>query len=55
MSALLITKSLSSLVRGIHFIEYGNFWIKLFFCLIGLSGPVLSITGFLLWKWKKKA
>lgn len=54
VSALQITRSLSSLVRGIHFIEYGNLWIKLFFCLVGISGPVLSISGFLLWKWKSK-
>ncbi|MHB1179189.1 MAG: PepSY-associated TM helix domain-containing protein [Daejeonella sp.] len=53
MSALLITKSLSSLMRGIHFVEYGDLWIKLFFCLVGISGPVLSISGFLLWKWGK--
>lgn len=55
VSALQITRSLSSLVRGIHFIEYGNLWIKLFFCLVGISGTVLSISGFLLWKWKRKA
>lgn len=54
LSELQTTRSLSSLVRGIHFIEYGNFWIKLFFCLVGISGPVLSISGFLLWKWRKK-
>jgi len=55
MSALQITRSLSSLVRGIHFVDYGNLWIKFFFCLVGISGPVLSISGYLLWKWKKKA
>jgi uncharacterized iron-regulated membrane protein len=55
LSPLQITRSLSSLVRGIHFVEYGNFWIKLFFCLVGISGPVLSISGFLLWKWRKKS
>lgn len=54
LGELKITRSLSSLVRGIHFIEYGNFFIKFFFCLVGLSGPLLSITGFLLWKWSKK-
>jgi uncharacterized iron-regulated membrane protein len=54
ISNLQITRSLSSLVRGIHFVEYGNLLVKLFFCLVGLSGPLLSITGFLLWKWKKK-
>ncbi|WP_276348870.1 PepSY-associated TM helix domain-containing protein [Daejeonella sp. JGW-45] len=52
VSALEITRSLSSLVRGIHFIEFGNLWIKIFFCVVGISGPVLSISGFLLWKWK---
>ncbi len=52
--ALLISRSLSSLVRGIHFIEYGNLWIKIFFCLVGISGPILSISGFLLWRWKRK-
>ena len=54
ISDLQITRSLSSLVRGIHFIEYGNFLVKFFFCLVGLSGPILSITGFLLWRWRKK-
>lgn len=54
ISDLQITRSLSSLVRGIHFIDYGNIFIKFFFCLVGLSGPILSITGFLLWRWRKK-
>lgn len=54
ISGLKITRSLSSLVRGIHFIEYGNLFIKFFFCLVGISGPLLSITGFLLWRWRKK-
>lgn len=45
---------LSSIVRAIHFIEYGKLPVKLLFCLVGLSAPALSITGFLLWKWKRK-
>lgn len=45
---------LSSIVRGIHFVEFGNLPIKILFFIIGLSAPVLSITGFLLWKWKKR-
>lgn len=45
---------LSSIVRAIHFVEYGNLPVKLLFCLAGLSAPALSITGFLLWKWKQK-
>ncbi|HEY0898924.1 MAG TPA: PepSY-associated TM helix domain-containing protein [Sphingobacteriaceae bacterium] len=44
----------SSLVRGIHFVEFGNWAVKILFMLIGLSAPLLSITGFLLWKWKHK-
>lgn len=54
ISELKITRSLSSLVRGIHFIEYGNLFIKFFFCLVGISAPILSISGFLLWRWSKK-
>lgn len=45
---------LSSIVRAIHFIEYGNLPVKILFCLAGLSAPALSITGFLLWRWKQK-
>lgn len=44
---------LSSIVRGIHFVEFGNLPIKILFFLFGLSAPLLSITGFLLWKWKQ--
>lgn len=44
----------SSLVRGIHFVEFGNIWVKLLFMLVGLSAPILSLTGFLLWKWRKR-
>jgi uncharacterized iron-regulated membrane protein len=45
---------LSSFSRAIHFVEFGNLPIKILFFLIGLSAPLLSITGFLLWKWKAK-
>ncbi|HEY0669689.1 MAG TPA: PepSY-associated TM helix domain-containing protein [Sphingobacteriaceae bacterium] len=45
---------LASIVRAVHFVEFGNFPIKLLFCLTGLSAPILSITGFLLWWWKRK-
>lgn len=51
---LKINRSLSSLVRGIHFIDYGNILVKILFCLVGISGPTLAVTGFLLWKWKRK-
>jgi uncharacterized iron-regulated membrane protein len=45
---------LDSMVRAVHFVEYGNGWIKALFCLVGLSAPLLSITGFLLWRWKTR-
>lgn len=47
-------KPLSAFVRGLHFIEYGNWSIKLLFLFVGLSGPLLSITGFILWKRRHK-
>jgi uncharacterized iron-regulated membrane protein len=45
---------LTSISKAIHFVEFDNIFIKLIFCLAGLSIPLLSITGFLLWKFKKK-
>lgn len=45
---------LDSIVKAVHFVEYGNGWIKALFCLVGLSAPLLSITGFLLWRWKTR-
>ncbi|MGV3639454.1 MAG: PepSY-associated TM helix domain-containing protein, partial [Adhaeribacter sp.] len=43
-----------SLSKGLHFVEYGNWLVKVLFCFVGLSAPLLSVTGFLLWKWRKK-
>ncbi|MCY2686111.1 PepSY-associated TM helix domain-containing protein [Salinimicrobium sp. TH3] len=48
----LITKFSSSLIP-LHFGQYGGIWTKILYCLIGLSGPFLSITGFLIW-WQGK-
>jgi uncharacterized iron-regulated membrane protein len=45
---------LDSVVHAVHFVEYGTRWIKALFCFVGLSAPLLSITGFLLWRWKTK-
>lgn len=45
---------IASIVRAIHFVEFGNWPVKLLFCLSGLSVPLLSITGFLLWRWRRK-
>ncbi|GEO06080.1 hypothetical protein AAE02nite_37440 [Adhaeribacter aerolatus] len=49
------TTKLDSISHSIHFLEFGNWLIKLLFCFVGISAPLLSITGFLLWKWKIKA
>lgn len=50
--APILTK-LNSTVSTLHYAEYGGWSIKILYCLIGLSGPLLSITGFILW-WKRK-
>lgn len=41
---------LSSTLIPLHFGQYGGIWTKLLYCLTGLSGPFLSITGFLIWR-----
>jgi uncharacterized iron-regulated membrane protein len=48
------TDPVDSLVHAVHFVEFGNWLVKVLFCFGGLSAPLLSITGFLLWQWKKK-
>jgi uncharacterized iron-regulated membrane protein len=45
---------LDSITHALHFLEYGNWLIKALFCLVGISAPLLSITGFMLWKWRTK-
>lgn len=51
--ANLITR-LDSMISPLHFGQFGGFPIKFIYCLIGLSGPFLSITGYAIWQ-KKKA
>lgn len=41
---------LSSTLIPLHFGQYGGIWTKILYCLVGLSGPFLSITGFLIWR-----
>jgi len=45
---------LDSMISPLHFGQYGGFPIKLLYCIIGLSGPFLSVTGFIIWKKKKQ-
>ncbi|MHA6279701.1 PepSY-associated TM helix domain-containing protein [Salinimicrobium sp. CAU 1759] len=46
---------LSSTLIPLHFGQYGGIWTKLLYCITGLTGPFLSITGFLIWKRGKSA
>ncbi|WP_324721734.1 PepSY-associated TM helix domain-containing protein [Salinimicrobium sp. HB62] len=41
---------LSSTLIPLHFGQYGGIWTKLLYCITGLTGPFLSVTGFLVWK-----
>lgn len=41
---------LSSTLIPLHFGQFGGIWSKLLYCLAGLSGPFLSISGFIIWK-----
>lgn len=45
----------SSTLIPLHFGQYGGIWTKILYCLVGLSGPFLSITGFLIWRQGKPA
>lgn len=45
---------LSSTLIPVHFGQYGGIWSKIIYCLAGLSGPFLSISGFLIWKKRTK-
>lgn len=39
----------SSTLLPLHFGNFGGIWTKLLYCIVGLSGPLLSITGFYIW------
>jgi uncharacterized iron-regulated membrane protein len=41
---------LSSTLIPLHFGQYGGIWTKLLYCITGLTGPFLSVTGFLIWR-----
>jgi uncharacterized iron-regulated membrane protein len=38
----------------IHYGKYGGWPVKIIYCLFGLTGGVLSVTGFLLWYKRRK-
>ncbi|WP_081209765.1 PepSY-associated TM helix domain-containing protein [Salegentibacter sediminis] len=43
------SNQLASTVMPLHYAEFGGLTVKILYSLIGLSGPFLSITGFLIW------
>lgn len=45
---------LSSTLIPLHYGQYGGILSKILYCLAGLSGPFLSISGFVIWRKKKK-
>ncbi|MEZ7515409.1 PepSY-associated TM helix domain-containing protein [Flavobacterium frigidarium] len=45
---------LVSSILPVHSGHYGNWFIKIIYCLVGLSGPFLSITGYYIWLKRKK-
>ncbi|MCR8666166.1 PepSY domain-containing protein [Aestuariibaculum sp. M13] len=49
-----IITRLDSMISPLHFGQYGGFFIKLLYCFIGISGPFLSVSGFVIW-YKKKS
>lgn len=49
-----ISYKLASIVQPLHFGEYGGILLKVLYCLVGLSAPTLTITGFLIWYFRKK-
>jgi uncharacterized iron-regulated membrane protein len=46
-------KRFYGIVLSTHFGEFGGMFIKILYFFIGLTPPLLSITGFILWKRKK--
>ncbi|AFD06294.1 PepSY-associated TM helix domain-containing protein [Solitalea canadensis] len=44
----------NEIIKPLHFGEYGGLPIKILYCFAGLSIPLLSITGFLLWTIRMK-
>lgn len=43
---------IASIVGVLHLVEFESVLVKLLFCFAGLSAPLLTITGFFLWRAK---
>ena len=48
VEADLATK-LSNTLIPLHFGNYGGIWTQVIYALVGLSGPFLSVSGFIIW------
>ncbi|POY38020.1 hypothetical protein C3K47_05715 [Solitalea longa] len=44
----------NAIIKPLHFGEYGGFIVKIIYCLTGLSVPLLSITGFMMYFIKRR-
>ncbi|MGB7785164.1 MAG: PepSY-associated TM helix domain-containing protein [Salinimicrobium sp.] len=47
-----VTK-LDSMLIPLHFGQYGGGFTKILYCLVGLTGPFLSVSGFVIWQKKR--
>ena len=48
-----LNEKLQSMIYPVHAGLYGNIFIKIIYCVGGLTPALLSITGFFLW-WRRK-
>ncbi|HEY9185796.1 MAG TPA: PepSY-associated TM helix domain-containing protein [Salegentibacter sp.] len=48
------SNKLASTVMPLHYAEFGGLAMKILYCLIGLSGPFLSVSGFIIWQKRKR-
>jgi uncharacterized iron-regulated membrane protein len=53
LSELPLSQRLLAFSGPLHFGAYGGMWVKVLYCLLGLTPGLLSVTGFVLW-WKRK-
>tara|TARA_R110002049_G_scaffold4504_3_gene31308 strand:+ start:7381 stop:8421 length:1041 start_codon:yes stop_codon:yes gene_type:complete len=44
---------LDSMISPLHFGQFGGLWIKVLYCIVGLTGPFLSVSGFIIWRRKR--
>lgn len=55
LRSLPLSQRLLAFCGPLHFGAYGGIWVKVLYCLLGLTPALLSITGFVIWKRRAKA